>query len=203
MESIPLKPHFCIFSWSGVLFGVTVSLCRRQVGRPAENIRLYITVCSNTLRCWVDRNDTPPKVSRISQKDFPNLKLNGDEAFLRSTKRQVDDVVREADNQGRNVWLYNKFLICTVDINYIYNKEHPCTLRMLTPSWSIISPYPLRLKEVYLIIQKMSTRSKHLYYSKIVYFWDILAFFKVFSYFSIVLTISFEFYQQKYLRTPS
>lgn len=172
MESISLKLHFCIFTWSGVLFDVTVSLCRRQVGRPAENIRLYITVCSNTLRCWVDRNDTPPKVSRTSQKDFPNLKLNVDEAFLRSTKRQVDDVVREADNQGRNVCLCNTFLLCTVDINYIYTKGHPCTLRMPSPSWSSISPYHLGLKAVYLIIQ-MSTRSKHLYYLKIVYetFW--------------------------------
>lgn len=146
MESIPPKLHFCILSWSGVLlFDVTVSLCRRQVGRPAENIRLYITVCSNTLRCWVDRNDTPPKVSRISQKDFPNLILNGDEAFLRSTKRQVDDVVREADNQGWNVCLYNKFLICTIDMNYICTKGHPCTLWMPTSSWSSVSPDPLGL----------------------------------------------------------
>lgn len=67
MESIPLKLDFCMFSWSGVLFDVTVSLWRRQVGRPAENIRLYITVCSNTLRRRVDSHDTPPAVSRISQ----------------------------------------------------------------------------------------------------------------------------------------
>lgn len=35
---------------------------------------------------------------------------------MKSTQRQVDDVVRETDNQGRSVCLYNKFyILCTVD----------------------------------------------------------------------------------------
>lgn len=34
---------------------------------------------------------------------------------MKSTQRQVDDAVREADNQGRSVCLYNKFYMCTVD----------------------------------------------------------------------------------------